>query len=319
MKQFMKTFLPKDAAAQQDASTQHPSQLPPAVLSANDSFVYSANGKLVLPVDNALLDAEFSKHGRDLLVEIEGERSHLITNYYAQEHLPTLMSETGKQIRGEAINLLAGDPAANQYAGPVDGAAPIGSIEKLSGDVFVTRGGEEVKLNQGDEVYQNDVIRTDDDGSVGIGFVDGSVFSLGTDARMTLDSMVYDPATGEGSSEVTVLNGMFKFVSGDIAANNPGDMVVETPVATIGIRGTTGGGNVQGPGMDNQFYLEPNADGTVGWFDVTTEAGTVSMNQPFMQVNLDSITTAPPAPSFTTAEALSQQFQQTNAVLPQAR
>lgn len=308
MSDILKKFLPSGAEP-----TSVFSQDIPVVIAAPDA------GKIVLPVGNALVDASFARHGRDLMVSMEGERSYLVTNYFAKEESPALISDTGKQIRPETIHLLSGNPAAQQYAGPAEAASPIGTVEKLAGDVFVTRGGEEVELKAGDPVFQDDIIRTDGDGSVGISFVDGSVFSLGSDARMTLDSLVYDPETGEGASEVTVLKGMFKFVSGEIAANNPGDMVVETPVATIGIRGTTGGGNVQGPGLDNQFFLEPNADGTVGWFDVTTEAGTVSMNQPYMQVGVSDITVAPPAPGFTSPEALNQQFKPVNAVLPEAR
>src|SRR5688572_25853203 len=288
MSDILNKFLPSEAKPSSVFS-----QDIPVVVTAPD-----AGNKIVLPVGNALVDASFARHGRDLMVSMEGERSYLVTNYFAKEESPALVSDTGKQIRPETIHLLSGNPAAQQYAGPAEAASPIGTVEKLAGSVFVTRGGEEVELQAGDEVFQNDIIRTEGDGSVGIGFIDGSVFSLGSDARMTLDSLVYDPATGEGASEVTVLKGMFKFVSGEIAANNPGDMVVETPVATIGIRGTTGGGDVQGPGLDNQFFLEPNADGTVGWFDIKTEAGTVSLNQPYMQVGVSDITAPPPAPVF---------------------
>ena len=279
-----------------------------------------AGARLVLPLDNALLDAEFTRTGRDLTVEAHGHRPVVITDYFSQEAAPALLSSTGKQIRGETVGVLTGNPAANQYAGPVEGAGPIGKVEKLAGDVFIKRAnGDEMQLQEGDEVYQNDIVRTEGDGSIGITFVDGSVFTLGNDARMTLDSLVYDPATGEGSSSVTVIKGMFKFISGDIAANNPGDMVVETPVATIGIRGTTGGGHVIGPGADNQFFLEPNADGTVGWFDVTTDAGTVSMNQPYMNVGISDISTPPPPPSFTTPDALLPQLHSVNNVLPEGR
>lgn len=319
MKNILKNSQPSEATLHHALSASGSSALPPITLSANDMSVYTASGKIELRVGNDILDADFSRLGRDLMIGMEGQRNYLVTNYFAQETLPALVSDTGKHIRPETVQLLAGDPAANQYAGPAENAASIGTIEKLAGKVYVTRGGEDVLLEAGEPVYQNDVIHTESDGSVGITFIDGSVFSLGTDARMTLDSLVYDPATGEGSSEVTVLKGMFKFISGDIAANNPGDMVVETPVATIGIRGTTGGGNVQGPGMENQFFLEPNADGTVGWFDITTEGGSISMNQPFMQVNLNSISSPPPQPGFTTPEALQQQFNSINSVLPHGR
>ncbi|MGB1539988.1 MAG: FecR domain-containing protein, partial [Rickettsiales bacterium] len=280
----------------------------------------NAEGRIALPLGNEILDAEFTRVGRDLSIEAPGKHPLVITDYFALENSPALISETGKQVKAGTVNLLAGDPAANQFAGPVEGMEPIGTVEKLGGQVTVKRpDGSEMELKEGDQVYQNDVVQTNGDGSIGITFVDGSVFTLGNDARMTLDSMVYDPSTGEGSSSVTVMKGMFKFISGDIAANNPGDMVVETPVATIGIRGTTGGGNVIGPGQDNQFFLEPNADGTVGWFDVTTDGGTVSMNQPFQQVGISDIGAPPPPPNFTTPDALNQQFGQMTPFTPQGR
>lgn len=288
------------------------------VISARESI----DGKLGVPLDNTLLDAEFTRAGQDLIIRAQHEAPVVVNGYFrtSMENTPALLSETGKQIKAEAVHVLAGNPAANQFAGPAEGVAPIGSVEKLEGTVYVKHAdGSETRLSEGDNVYQNDVIRTEDDGSIGIGFVDGSVFTLGNDARMTLDSMVYDPETGEGESSVTVIKGMFKFISGDIAANNPGDMVVETPVATIGIRGTTGGGNVVGPGQDNMFFLEPNADGTVGWFDVTTDAGTVSMNQPYMQVGIQNISAPPPPPSFTTQEALHQQFSKVINFTPAGR
>jgi Ca2+-binding RTX toxin-like protein len=314
----MKTFF--DASLSSSiVETNHDSPPRTIEISASDAAAYTPAGKLILPVGDGLLDAVFNRHGRDLMVNIEGQPHHLVSNYFAQEQLPAIISDSGKALRAQTIELLAGDPAANQYAGPAEASKPIGEVAKLAGTVHVTRGGEETVLEPGAPVYQDDIIRTEADGAVGITFVDGSVFSLGQDARMTLDSLVYDPATGEGESEVTVIKGMFKFVSGEIAANNPGDMVVETPVATIGIRGTTGTIVVNGPGQDNQIVLEPNADGTVGWIDVTTENGTQSLNVPNTGLNITSFSDVPPPPSPFNLSQLGPQMDVVNNTLPDAR
>ena len=89
----------------------------------------------------------------------------------------------------------------------------------------------------GDPVYLGDVVTTGADGRVNINFADDTSFNLSSNAKMTLDEFVYDP---NGKSNSTVFNlskGAFTFVAGKIAKS--GDMKVETPVATMGIRGTT--------------------------------------------------------------------------------
>jgi hypothetical protein len=75
------------------------------------------------------------------------------------------------------------------------------------------------------------------DGRIGINFVDGSSFNLSSSARMALDEFVYDPNGKSNSTFFNLTNGTVTFVAGSIAKS--GDMKVDTPVATMGIRGTT--------------------------------------------------------------------------------
>ncbi len=263
-----------------------------------------------LPIGDDILDAEFSRNSNNLhIYHSDGEL--VVENYFATNSNANLISDSGQKITHNAVKLLAGAESPFEFAGPISIPAAtesIGIVAKIKGTVIVKRAGEEIELHEGDAVYQNDVIKTDSEGSIGITFDDGSVFTLGSQARMTLDHFVYDPETGDGASSLNVIKGMFKFVSGEIAANNPGEMQIETPVATIGIRGTTGGGFVQGEGAQNQFYLEPNADGTVGWFDITTANGTVSMNQPNTMVDLNSFNEVPQPPKFVPAQQLYDAF-----------
>ncbi len=55
---------------------------------------------------------------------------------------------------------------------------------------------------------------------------------------MVLDELVYDPGGSDNSMLVNLVQGTFVFVAGQIAPT--GEMEVQTPVATLGIRGTTG-------------------------------------------------------------------------------
>jgi hypothetical protein len=89
----------------------------------------------------------------------------------------------------------------------------------------------------GDPVYQGDVMQTGADGKLVLTFKDGSVFNLSSNGRMALDELVYDPKSSANSTRFTLAKGTLTFASGQIAKS--GDMRVDTPVGTMGIRGTT--------------------------------------------------------------------------------
>ena len=65
--------------------------------------------------------------------------------------------------------------------------------------------------------------------------LDRSVFTVGANARLMIDRYVYDPASGRSFS-ATVAKGAFRFMSGQ--PDRRGTSSIQTPVASIGIRGT---------------------------------------------------------------------------------
>jgi hypothetical protein len=89
----------------------------------------------------------------------------------------------------------------------------------------------------GDPIYLGDVLSTGTNGRVGITFTDGTAFDLSSNARMAMTEFIYDPNSKSNSSLLSLTKGTFTFVAGKIAKS--GDMKVDTPVATMGIRGTT--------------------------------------------------------------------------------
>lgn len=88
----------------------------------------------------------------------------------------------------------------------------------------------------GDSVYRGDLIQTGPDGALGITLADGTSFNVSNNARMEVNEFVYDPNGHSNSALLSLAKGTFTFVAGAVA--HTGDMKIDTPVATMGIRGT---------------------------------------------------------------------------------
>ena len=68
--------------------------------------------------------------------------------------------------------------------------------------------------------------------------LDRSNFTVGSNARVTIDRFVYDPNRSASAVGATVAKGAFRFISGRSIHNMPGQTAIRTPVASIGVRGT---------------------------------------------------------------------------------
>ena len=111
------------------------------------------------------------------------------------------------------------------------------TLERVSAVVVQASTGPAGQAKVGDLVYQGDAVATGADGRVGINFTDGTSFNLSSNARMVLNEFVYDPGSTSNSTLFNLTKGTFTFVAGKVAKT--GDMKIDTPVATMGIRGTT--------------------------------------------------------------------------------
>jgi len=124
---------------------------------------------------------------------------------------------------------------------------PIGKVLTTQGSVTVEHvnavvvqaslGSQPGQAKVGDPIYQGDIVATGADGKVGIAFADGTAFGLSSNARMAMTEFVYDPNSTSNTTLLSLSKGTFTFVAGKIAKT--GDMKIDTPVATMGIRGTT--------------------------------------------------------------------------------
>ncbi|MBM3570139.1 MAG: FecR domain-containing protein, partial [Alphaproteobacteria bacterium] len=259
----------------------------------------AAEGVVVVPGKTFILGADYQRQGADLVLTGGDGAVVVVRDFFAGDTPPDLVSEAGQLVRGELATLLAGPQAPGQYAqiGGSQAAAAIGKVEKMSGTVNVTHtNGSKSQLKAGDPVYQGDVIETGKGGSIGILFTDKTTLSLGEGARMALDSMVFDPNAGRGSLGISVLQGAFLLVSGEIAKVNPEGMSIKTPVATIGIRGTSTAFVVGPEGTSSSYALARDPSGNVGQIVISNGSGTTTLSGENQAATVSSFYVAPSNP-----------------------
>jgi hypothetical protein len=196
---------------------------------------------VLVPDTELLFTAQFHRAGPDLVLTGRDGQHHLVPGYFSSEQHPALVAPNGAHLSPETVDLLAGSPTPGHYAQAQATPPPdaIGKIEKVVGDVTVVRNGVAVALHVGDAVFKSDVVQTGASSSCGISFPDGTALNLVANTRMALNDYAYDANSGGANGALfTLVEGTFAFVAGKVA--HAGDMKIATPVATMGIRGTTG-------------------------------------------------------------------------------
>ena len=113
-----------------------------------------------------------------------------------------------------------------------------GIINSVTGDVKVVSAGATTKAAANLKIQVGDSIVTGAESSVGIIFNDDSVVSLGPESKMVVQEFYFDPAADNLSFIAKVLKGTFSYLSGKITQLAPQKVKIETPDATLGIRGT---------------------------------------------------------------------------------
>ena len=200
----------------------------------------SSDHSVLVPDAELLFTAQFHRAGPDLVLTGRDGQHHLIPGYFSSEHHPALVAPNGAHLSPDLVDLLAGSPTPGHYAQaqPVPPPDAIGKIEKVVGDVTVVRNGVAVALHVGDAVFKSDVVQTGSQSMAGIGFPDGTALNLVANTRMALSDYSYDPNGTSNGALFNLVEGTFQFVAGKVA--HTGDMKIVTPMATMGIRGTTG-------------------------------------------------------------------------------
>ena len=189
---------------------------------------------ITIPDAHLLFSGDFERSGTDLIVS-DREHRVIVTDYFRGEKRPVLVSPEGAPLDSKVIEALTGHTAYAQ-AGTAPAAKLIGHVVTMTGSASIVRNGVTIDVNNGDNVYQNDVVQTGSGSTLGLVLDDGTTFNLSANARLMLNDLVYDASSTSNTALFTLVQGAASFVAGQVAKT--GDMKVATPVALIGIRGT---------------------------------------------------------------------------------
>ena len=148
-----------------------------------------------------------------------------------------------------------------------------------------------------------DAIRTTA-GKVGIRFEDNTTVQVNENSRLVIDDFVYDPKARGGKLAVNVASGTVRYASGQIAKNNPQNVAVNTPTATIGVRGTDFTATVDELGASTIILLpscppgwrDVERDCKTGSITVDSDAGQVVLTKPFQATRVESRSATPLKP-----------------------
>jgi len=108
----------------------------------------------------------------------------------------------------------------------------VGSVIQITGNAQIQRGGATLAAQQGTPLKLHDKVTTQPDGSVTLGFADGSSMALGGGTSVTIE----DSTTVTGQtlpSRVTLLSGNIHTIVPDKTTGQSHSIEVDTPNAKV--------------------------------------------------------------------------------------
>jgi hypothetical protein len=134
-------------------------------------------------------------------------------------------------------------------------------------------------------------------GKVGITFDDDTKVQINENSKLVIDDFVYDAKSNKsGKLAIKVALGTVRYASGQIAKNNPQAVAINTPSATISVRGTDFSATVDEVGASTVILLPSCPFGWVdvvrdcktGEIEVTTDVASVILNKPFQATKVET-------------------------------
>ncbi len=172
--------------------------------------------------------------------------------------------------------------------------ANIGDITELNGTAQVLRDkayGAELDF----DVQHLDDVRTSA-GRLAITFLDNSKVRLTEHSKLVIDEYIYDPNPSKSKMALTFASGTARFITGGLGRINKENISIQTPTASIAIRGTDFTCTVDELGR-SLIILLPDENGLAsGEITVSTAMSTVVLNKPYQATTVTVFESSPSKP-----------------------
>jgi len=176
-------------------------------------------------------------------------------------------------------------------------ADSIGSIVEQSGSAQLKRQQEEIIITEESlpEIELNDVAETAN-GKLKIKFLDNAQLDIKEHSEVLIDEIYYDPDPSLSKMSMKFTMGTARFASGSLGLVNKANIDIQTPTATIGIRGTDFTTTIDELGRSLIMLLPDTNGDPSGEITVTNEAGVITLNQAYQATMVQSLNTMPTKP-----------------------
>ncbi len=123
---------------------------------------------------------------------------------------------------------------------PIVSFSAAGKVIFSLGVVYIERENstEQTRLIRGDDVNAGDIINTSDNGQLQLRMADGGLIAIRPSSKFKISTFIFNHDVEKDKTFFNLLKGSFRSVTGSIGEANKKSYKVNTPIATIGIRGT---------------------------------------------------------------------------------
>jgi len=174
-------------------------------------------------------------------------------------------------------------------------ADSIGDIVESTGVGKIVRQQENISNLNNLPIQLNDVAETAM-GSMLIKFLDNAELSLKEHSEVLIDEIYYDPDPNLSKMSMKFTMGTARFASGSLGLVNKANIDIQTPTATIGIRGTDFTTTIDELGR-SLIVLLPDANGSSsGEISVTNLGGTVLLTESYQATMVSTLDSTPTTP-----------------------
>jgi len=211
--------------------------------------------------------------------------------------LQLVLNKATKTLVAILLSLSFNMNAAGQIGGVLEQSGKPGSITRTSGEQLLA------ELNAG--VQSLDNVKTEN-GRLKIKFIDETQVSLTEHTLIEINEYVYDPNPSNSKMALNFAQGTARFATGKLGLVPRENIQIQTPTATIGIRGTDFTTTVDELGRSLVILLpDENCDDRVkleegckpsGSITVTNAGGTVTLEEAFQAVMVSTFETSPTNP-----------------------
>jgi hypothetical protein len=178
----------------------------------------------------------------------------------------------------------------------------IGNITESSGSNGVKRdGGIEILGSQDLDILFKDTLETAQ-GRMKVMFLDETNLSLTEHSEVTIDEYIFDPNPTKSKLAMSFVQGTARFATGRLGLVPKENIVINTPTATIGVRGTDFTTTVDELGR-SLIILLPETECTIdgdcspsGEITVTNDGGQVVLSEAYAATMVSSFDNAPMTP-----------------------